>query len=571
MTMREPGEVGPAPRPGALRRIWTSGLAVHLLVLALVLIGVGLATAPDGSFVADDGSYELQLRALDEGAWEWHAGSTGGGAANYPIANADRTETGWAPYAKHPAWPWLASQIGKATGVGLAYVVLGLLSVLALAAVAWVLSATHEPRWSRWAFCLAGTAPVAITAAVPWAHAAGAAAAGLAVLGAIRVVARPGSLAAIAGLGFGVAGAVLMRTEGLLLAGAVAVALVVGGRQAGRSWAWSAGAGGLTVITALAVVRAEGAWIRSITGGGTTTFEARGAAGEAPGFIDARLDGAVRSLVDGGRPSTTILLVLVVLAAAVAAALTAAGRSRMVGVWQMAAGASIVMLALRVATLSNYPVSGLLAAWPVVVAGIAGGLAVAWTRVRMEVTVVAVYGTAILATQYADGGSGSWGGRFFALATVPVVVVACVGVERLLAVAPDPGDAILPVRRFLVALVAIPFLLGVAVVYEVQSSNAALYRWVETNVDGLGITPAVELPRMMWRQDVRWLVVDDGDEGEDLAAVLDSLLQEDQRRASLVVLDRDLDLAAAALADEPRWSEVSRSQRDGLTVVVLER
>ncbi|WP_426573135.1 hypothetical protein [Aquihabitans sp. McL0605] len=572
--MTEPASDAAVAAPSLARRAWSAPLWAHLAILLIGLVGVVLLTSPQGTLVADDGSYQLQLRALHEGSWDWQAStaSLDPAGTHYPIVNADRTATGWAPIAKHPAWPWLANAVSPLTGVEHAYDVLGVLGVLGLATAAWLLAAEHDRRWSRWAFWLAGTAPVALTAAVPWAHAAASAAAGFAVLGAVRLVRRPPSAAAVLLIVAGVAGAVLLRTEGLLLAGAVGVGLAVGGRQAGRTWRWSLGAGGAVVALALAVMRFEDRWIRSITTGASSTLHARTGSGiQTSGFVDARYQGAVRSMVDSARPGMTLLLGAGVVLAAVTAGLVAAGRPRLLGLWKLAAGLSIVFLLIRVLWLSNYPISGILAAWPIAVAGLASALPVAWRRVRVEVTIAAVYAAAVLATQYADGGGGSWGARFFSLGTVPIVIIVAVGIERLLQAEPRPSASLITVPRLLVVLMVVPVLAGLAVVHDVQSGTASLYAWVDQQVEGVAVTPSAELPRMMWHQDVPWLVVDDAKGSDDLAQVLRSLGDNGPEVVSVVVLDRDLPSASAAVADQGTWSEVSRDRREGLTVLVLHR
>ena len=576
MTTTEPvpdAPLAPGPDRGQRRSLPLWG---HLLLLLVVLLGVAAVTAPHGSFVADDGSYQLQLRALDQGSWNLPSGTEqlDPDGTHYPVPNADKTADGFAPSAKHPAWPWLANAISPVTGVDHAFLALGILGVIGLAAAAWLLAAEHDPTWSRWAFWLAGTAPVVVTAAVPWAHAAATATAGFAVLGAVRLVRRPPSVLPVLMLLGGVAATTVLRTEGLLLAGAVAVALVVGGRQAARSWRWSLAWGAGTAALALVVVRAEGAWIRSITGGATTTFRARSSSTgiNSAGFVEGRVQGAIRSVFDSARPSMTLLLAVAVIAAAVYAWLAASGRPGMVARWQAASLFAIVVLVLRLSWLSNYPVSGVLAAWPVAVAGLAAALPVAWRRVRMEVVVVGVYALAVFGTQYPDGGGGSWGARFFALGTVPLVVVLALGVQRLLAVQPVPSPSAVTVRRFLLGLMVVPFLLGLAVVHDVQTGTDGLYSWIDDHVEEMVVTET-ELPRMMWRNDIQWLRVDAQDLQPDLAGLLGSLAadRDAPSEITLIVLDEHLSDADAAVTGQADWEETSRTHRDDITVVVLRR
>ncbi|MCU1357241.1 MAG: hypothetical protein JWM89_2659, partial [Acidimicrobiales bacterium] len=154
-----------------LRRAWRSGLVVHLLVLGALLVGIGVLVGGAGAFATDEGSYEAQLRALDHGSWVRTSGTeqldpTG---THYPIAFSTPTPHGFVPLDKHPAWPLAAHLVSAITGVGHAYAVLGLVGVAVAAAMAWLLAAEHDPRWSRPAFWLAGLSPVVVTASLGWA------------------------------------------------------------------------------------------------------------------------------------------------------------------------------------------------------------------------------------------------------------------------------------------------------------------------------------------------------------------------------------------------------------------
>ncbi|MGN6693607.1 MAG: hypothetical protein ACTHN0_05470, partial [Aquihabitans sp.] len=442
--MNGPDRAEPAPQGRSpFSTIWRAPLLVHVVVLVAVLVGIVVATNQPDSFTTDEGTYELQLRALDQGSWSWTSGteSIDPDGTHYPIAYSAQTEDGgWVPMAKHPLWPWVAAQAAKATGTDHAYDVIGSLAIVLVAIAAWFLAAARAPGLPRGAFWLAGLAPVTVTATFGWAHAASAAAAGAAVLGAAWLVPREGPVGrnraalGLALVAVGVAGGILLRTEGLLFAIALAGALVIGGRQIGRSWGWSVGSGAVVVAWAGLVVKAEDVWVRAITGAGSTTLSPRSGGGvEASGFVDARIQGAIRSLLDVEGRAAAMVVFLAVLGTAIAAVYVVRGERRGLRAWH--AGMVVIALAFlfRVYWLPNLAVRGIFIAWPIVIVGLAAAGALLWRRLALETTTVVLYAGAILLTQYPDGGAIQWGGRFFAPLVVPLSVMIAVGVQRLLA------------------------------------------------------------------------------------------------------------------------------------------
>lgn len=570
------GDAPPADgRVGLARRAWDAPLLVHLAALLVLTIAIASFATSVGMMVADDGSYELQLRALEEGSWAYDAGTadldpTGD---HYPIVNVEGGDGRWMPSAKHPAWPWLGHQVARVTGAGAAYLVISIAAVLLLATMAWILASEHERRLARPAFWLAGTAPVALSAGVPWAHTPAAATAAVATWAVVRLASRPAAWVALVGAG-SLAATVLLRAEGLLLAIALAIGLGVGLRRGGRRWGAVVGWSAAVVAFGALVVRLEAAWIASISGAGSTTVVARTSQGgvEADGFVAGRFHATLRSLVDGASPSRNVAMAVVVVATAVAAALVARGNVRMVRLWQASAGVALLLLAERLRWLPDFAVTGMATTWPIVVTGLAGAAWTAWRRVPVELAIAASFVGAVLATQYTDGGAGSWGARFFWVGTAPLVVVAVVGLARIDAVAtPVTSGSIFTARRMLIALVVVPVLLGVTTIAKVHDSTDELFSGVDGAIQGIAITPTGELPRMMWRHDVDWLLVDDEDTVEDLVEVLDDLGRAGVDRASLVLLQEDLDEAEVAVGTSDGWQEQEREDLGELTVVVLQR
>src|SRR5690606_2052230 len=110
------------------------------------------------------------------------------------------------------------------------------------------------------------------------------------------------------------------------------------------------------------------------------------------------------------------------------------------------------LLALRYVGFSDDLVPGILAACPVLAAGLA---ALRWQRLEPDRRALAVfvgaYAGAVIATQYPQGGGTEWGGRFLApvlVAGVALAVPALVGLARPVPETPvGAGGEVTPTRR----------------------------------------------------------------------------------------------------------------------------
>ena len=583
--MDGPGQnIAPASGRSPLASLWGAPLVVHLLLLVAVLAGVAAMTSQPDSFTTDEGSYELQLRALDQGSWVWASGTEDldPDQTHYPVAYAELGDDGWVPLAKHPAWPQAAFLVSRVAGLDHAYALMGATSILLVAVAAWLLTAVHDPGLRRSAFWIAGLAPVTVTATFGWAHGASAAASGLAVVGLAHLARPPGDQTrwanplAVGLVAGGLVAGMLMRSEGVLFAVAASAALVVAGRRAGRSWPISLGSGGAVLALTALVLKAEGWWIGTITGGPSQTLTVRSGGGvAASSFLGARYQGATRSLLDAQGGVLAFLLAACIIAAAVCALQVARGRSRWVPAWHLTMALALLVFVLRVVELVDAPVRGLLLAWPVLVVGVVAAGALLWRSLLVETTVVVLYGGAILATQYADGGAVQWGGRFYAPLTVPLALIVAVGLARILRgeqLAEAKADR--PIGRILVvALVVLPLVLGVWQSGQIRTFMTETNDGVEANVTGVVVTPDQQIPRVMWRHDLRWLVVSETDRGADLSELLASLHEQADGPDELTLVLRRYDLrhAADALEDLQGWQEVDRNEVNGLTMVNLER
>ncbi len=413
-------------------------LGAHVAVLAVVLLALVPVVGTASSFSADEGAVIVQARSL--------AGTLAGGdgwivehpvpevdptGVNFPLENADRSGSGFAPYAKHPLYPALLAVADRAGGVA-AMVILSLAGTLAAAALAAGLARRIDPALARPTVWVVGLAsPLLFDGYLVMAHTLAAALAVAAVLLAVKAVEdrSPVAAAAVAPC---VAAAVMLRTEAVFLAAGLAVvAVVVGRRRDSFLVAAAAGAG------ALAALVGENLWSRQVlgaavptTGGGLVTDT--GLAGQVRGFVLTWLttgyDG--RGLVD--------VALLVMLASIALAALTLRFRpteTRAIAALSVAAAAAAAIA--LVAGPTNI-VPGLLVAFPLAAAGLllVDRATLATTAAKVAAGTFVLFALAVLATQYSRGGSGEWGGRYFALGipvVVPVLLAAVVAAGRRLA------------------------------------------------------------------------------------------------------------------------------------------
>jgi hypothetical protein len=259
-------------------------------------------------------------------------------------------------------------------------------------------------------------------------HTLGAAFAAGAVLCGVRAIEerRPG---VALGVGPCIGGAVLVRSEALLFAGALAaVALVVAVRARARGPALLV-AGAAAVAAAGARV-GETAWIARIVGDVVPMMKAP-APVAADGFLRGRVDSFTITWLlpdyEGSQPLSLLLLAVMtgLVLGAVSSRLCPARRARVLVPAAVSGCAAIAAVVSAPASV----VPGLLVAFPLMGAGLAvvrRGLFRDVGAALLAAT-AALFAAGVVATQYSTGGTGEWGGRYFALAVpviVPVLVLA---------------------------------------------------------------------------------------------------------------------------------------------------
>lgn len=548
---------------GPVRRAWGAPLWAHAAVLSVLVLIVFPLMRPTSSFTSDEGAYALQVATLDRGGWEYdyRAAALDPEGGSFPIVLSDSGPSGRYTYVKHPAYPLLLQASEKVVGRTLGLHLFNLLGVVGAATAAWLLAGELDPRLRRPAFWLAAGGPVLVNGFLIWAHAPSAALAGLALAAGARIARQGVTRWPAIGLVSAVVAGVFLRSEGLLLAGALAVSLagvrfVQTRRPGGAVTAFA-----LVAVPALAAAVVERWWISSIVGGryGAVAGQDSGASSS---FLDARVRGAWHVLFQGhfidAAAGPLVLAALAVVAGGGVLAFRRSGRG-LAGVVAVA----LALLAVRFAAFPHDPVTGLLAAWPLAVLGVLlfrwrGAPPVAW----LLGGTVAPFGAATLATQYAEGGGLEWGGRYLSPALVPLAVLAAAGLARAVGGADQ--------RRQAVALVTA---LGVgAAVFSVATAGALRAREdgiiaaIERHPGLVMVTTRPALPRLSWRagDDLSWMLTDAG----GVAPLLRSLRAAGVDTVTLVA-GADVaatDLAAYGTAEEQAEPALAD---DGLRLIVL--
>ena len=403
-------------------------LWAHLVALAVVLVVLVPVIGTSASFSADEGAAIVQAKSLAAGhGWLVahpvpQVDPTG---AAYPLELSGRGSNGTAPFVKHPAYAVLLAAADRLGGVA-AMVLLSMLGAVAAAGLAALLARRLDPVLAVPTLWVVGLgSPLLFDGYLVIAHTLGAACAAGAVLAAAVAVERRSRWAAAAVLPC-MAGAVLMRTEAAFLGLGLAVAAVTLLRRHDRVVVGMVAAASVAGVLGARMV--ERVWIGSVLGGpGVGTGPLTPIASQ--GWIRDRWQAFVLTWL---RPSYSaprivdLCLVLMAAALVLAAYNVRRGRPGGVGPCAVVAGAA-ALVALAVAPDNLVP--GLLMACPLIGAGLAlvGRDTLASPTARLAAVTSAVFVAAVLATQYATGGSGEWGGRYFALAlpvALPVLVLA---------------------------------------------------------------------------------------------------------------------------------------------------
>lgn len=555
-------------------RVWAAPVWAHLVALAVLLVLLVPVIGTGQSFLADEGAAVIQARSLAAGhGWTVdhplpQVDPTG---AWYPVVNAEHGQKGFAPLAKLPAYPALAAVADRWGGVA-GMVLLSLAGTLAAAGLAGLLAGRIDATLVRPTLWAVGVAsPLLFDGYLVMAHALGAALATGAVLAAVVAIQdrRPAVALLVAP---GVAGAVLLRNEALLFA--AALALVAGALAVRRAYRTPAAAVAVaTVGAAIAARLVDRLWLARVTGGAVAATGV-GVPAAGAGLVKGRIDGFLLTwLTPGYGGPSQALLALVVMAGAIGwCGLRVRSRpDDRVGIVGSAGVAALAAVVAVVVAPSNV-VPGLLLAFPVA----AAGLVVLRRRLFDGPAPVvigatgALYALAVIATQYSVGGSGEWGGRYFALLVPAAVPLFLAGLWQA-------GASLrLDVRRVVAgALVVCSLAMSIMAVDALRVNHrtkADLVAGVEAAGRTTGddrpvvVTDWIGAPRLAWAtfDDHRWLYVPK----DQVATALDRL-----RAAGIgrfVFVTRDLGAVRRQLDGTTVVSTAGAADGEGRQILVVE-
>jgi hypothetical protein len=484
----------------------------HLAALAVILLALMPVVGLGASFSGDEGAAIVQARSLARGqGWvvEHPVPEADPTGAAYPLELSERGPKGVAPYAKHPLYALLLAGADRVAGVA-GMVLLSVSGTVAAAGLAGVLAGRLDRSLARPAVWVVGLAsPLLFDSYLVVAHTLGAACAVAALVAAARAMERRSGIAALAVMPC-VAAAVLFRTEAVFFALGLAFAAVAVGLAGGRrAWRPAVLVAAGSAVAMVGARLGEGVWIGHILGGagrGTGTTHPPPTSGLVADRWQAFLVTWLRPSDVG--PRLPDLLLAVMLGALILGAF--AVRRGRPGATAMAAVAGTSAMAALVVAPANV-VPGLLVACPVVVAGLllTGRRAIVGPTALLATLTSVAFAVCVLATQYSTGGSGEWGGRYFALALPVALPVLLLGIR-------SRGS-----RPFVVGLVVCSLALGVMAVGGLRSTHrfgtgliAAMDRAAGPD-HPVVVTTSPLLPRLAWptfgRQ--RWLLATPSDLG----------------------------------------------------------
>ena len=307
----------------------------------------------------------------------------------------------------------------------------------------------------------------------------------------------------------------------------------------------------------------ERRWVEAIVGGGAPRDLTMRGTTDGPGIVEGRIQGAWISVLRGSSPDLFAARGLILPVALVVVVVVVIRAARSEGHEVELALASLVATVLAVwAYWPTSLITGLVPAPPLLVLGVVATLR--WRDADRSVTWVlaalAGFAGAVLATQYADGGGFQWGGRFFAPLLPGAAAVAALGLAAL--VDGRPAE----VRRTTVgALAALGLVAGLMPVVSLGTTRAGvepLYAAVAASASAANVTTSEQLPRLVWREDLAWLVAPP----DEVVDLLETMRHDDVRKVTAIV---PLELPLSALDRWPSVADRGRLDRTGLRIVVL--
>ena len=419
-----------------VRRIVAAPLWMHAVALALVLVALMPIVGTHSEFSADEGAAIAQAHLLSDGhGWTtthpFPAADPSGNA--FPIELTEQRGDKYAPFVKHPLYALVLAAADKVRG-RTAMVLLSVIGTWCAAVLCALIARRLDPQ--KWVALLALwvlglVSPLVFDGYVLIAHSLGAAFVALAAWALVRAIDRRRvGVADVLIVGLATFIATLLRNEALLLAigltvGGVAVSLRLRLRPFFVLAFVPVVAGGLAHYL-------EPRWTNAIVGAGTGQTNPLG--GTGTGGIGGRISAFIITWLmpaDGADIGAILTLVAAVLVVVAAVLIVRKPEDREGPLVMLGAAVAIELVRLVV---TPRIVPGLLVAFPLLVfAMIVARWRELWADSRVEALVLSasVFAILVLLTQYATGGSGEWGGRYFALGLPLIVPVAAVALSRL--------------------------------------------------------------------------------------------------------------------------------------------
>jgi hypothetical protein len=505
----------PVRDPSRPVRLWAAPVGAHLAGLAVVLLCLLPVVGTSGAFMPDEGAAVIQARSLARGdGWivEHPLPEADPGGRHYPLALGEEGSRGVAPLGKHPLYPLLLAAAYRVGGVP-AMFLLSVLGTVAAAGFAAALARRIEPALARPALWVVGLAsPLVFDGYLLVAHSLGAAASTAAVVAAVVAV-EGGRRRAPVAVAPAVVVAVLLRNEARLFVGALVVVLAA--TAARRRDTAAAAVAVVVAVAAGAAHLAERGWIARIVGSEAGAPVPPFRHGD-PHFLRGRANGLVITWFTPGQsdagPVVVVALVAMVGALAVGALRVRLHPDDRRGIVVPAVAAAAAAVVAVVVQPGNV-VPGLLVAFPLVVAGLLLDRGIFRGSVALLAAATAgLFTLAVLATQYPTGGTGEWGGRYFAIAVpvaVPVLLLALLRAGRRL----PPGATSSPLAALVVCSLAMSVMAVASHRARVRSSTVLAASVVAAS-ERVGdarpvvVTTDVILPRLAWPafDEVRWLL-----------------------------------------------------------------
>jgi hypothetical protein len=535
-TQLEPSDLaGELARADVPTESATSGLPgrrllVHVLIYGTMLLALLPFMRVNTAWSVDEGLYVYQVRALQDGHWnlDYWASSIDPDGRWFPLNRHEKFGDSYYPYVKAPVYPALVLGATRLFGDAVGLHLLPIVGALLGAVAAWLLASLADRRAAPYAFWIAALGPVVVNAYAVWAHALSTGIAGLTAYVAIRALRDRATVLRVSCVTLGVAGSVLLRTEGLLFAAALAaVFLIVGAiRLIGRSPGVVAAVllAGVIGVCAVGANRLEHRWVTSFAGDASDKTDYM--SGSDVSYLTGKIQGATHILAntnyyeDHGDPITDVKALLTVTATCLAGVALTRRSRRATTVGIAALGVVIGLLVFRFLGPPD-TAPGIIAAWPTAIVGL---LLFKWRaarlaeRVLLGVVVLEVLGT--LATQYPQGGAIEWGARYLS----PLYpLIACLAALSLYRTAKEKrGDEGWRIVR--PALVLLTVLAAGAGLYGMTGYRASMDRRFIDPIEGASgpvITSNEWYAQVAYRTfpDHQWLHVPE----EDMPAALTKL------------------------------------------------